>query len=69
MEDKIRYVVALVAAFAKRYSLTEVQAEKYLSRYGGLEVCDLHYGIMHTLSFRDNVEYLAIYCRRNGGRL
>jgi len=67
--DKIQYLVALISEFAQHYKLTPTQAERYISRYGAIELCDKHYGIMHTLSWRDNIESIATYCRRKGGNL
>lgn len=69
LKDKIRYVVALIAEFAKYYQLTDAQAFRYLHQYNALELCDKHYDVMHTLSFRDNIESLTTYCKRMGGRL
>lgn len=69
MTDKIDYLVALIAEFAKRYQLTTAQAERYISRWGAIELCDKHYGIMHTLPWSDNIESIATYCRRQGGNL
>lgn len=67
--EKIQFIVALIAEFAERYNLTDAQAEQYLQRYNAIELCEQHYEMMHTLSFADNVEGLAAYCRRNGGAL
>lgn len=69
IHDLSQYIVAIIAEFAKRYQLTDQQAARYLSRYHALEMCQKHYGIMHTLSFDDNVENLHIYCQRMGGQL
>lgn len=69
IRDLSQYIVAIIAEFAKRYKLTDQQAARYLSRYHALEMCQKHYGIMHTLSFDDNVENLHIYCKRMGGQL
>lgn len=69
MIDKIEYMVALVAEFAKRYQLTDAQAARYMSRWGAIELCEKHYGIMHTLPWSDNIESIATYCRRQGGTL
>lgn len=69
MNDKIDYMVALIAEFAKRYQLTTAQAARYMSRWGAIELCEKHYGIMHTLTWSDNVESIATYCRRKGGNL
>ena len=69
MKNKIDFLVALIAEFAQRYGLTDKEAESYMSRHNALELCDKHYEIMHTLSFAENVENIAIYCRKNGGML
>ena len=69
MIEKIEYMVALVAEFAKRYQLTDAQAAHYMSRWGAIELCEKHYGIMHTLPWSDNIESIATYCRRQGGTL
>jgi hypothetical protein len=67
--NKIEYLVLLVAAFATRSNISEVQAYRYLSQYGALALCDKHYGIMHTLSLNENIQTLQDYCRRKGGTL
>ncbi len=67
--DIAEYVVALIASFAKRFNMTEVQAYRYLSRYGAIHVAHEYYDVMHTQSFDDMVESLASYCRRKGGTL
>lgn len=68
-KDKVKYIVALIAEFAQRFGLTDAQAARYMSRYGALELCEKHYGAMHTLSWSDNVESIAAFCRRKGGEL
>ena len=67
--DKIEYLIILVAAFASRYNISEVQAYRYLSQYGALSLCEKHYNIMHTFSVEDNIETLQSYCHRKGGHL
>lgn len=69
MKDKIDYIVMLIAEFAKRHQMTQQQAYRYLSQFKGIELCDRHYGIMHTLSLEDNLDSLALYCHKNGGTL
>lgn len=69
MNNVIEYMVALVAEFARRYNLTDAQAARYMSRWGAIELCEKHYGIMHTLPWSDNIESIATYCRRQGGTL
>ena len=63
------YIVALIAAFANHYSMTEVEAYRYLSRYGAIKVAHDFYDVMHTQSFDDMVQSMASYCQRKGGDL
>ena len=67
--ERIEYIVALINEFAAHYHITDAQAVEYLVRYGAIAMCDEHYNVMHTLSFRDNVEGLSAYCNRKGGNL
>ena len=69
MKSKIEYLVMLIAEFAKRYHITSQEAFRYLRRYKGFELCDVHYGIMHTLSLDKNLDSLYRYCKKNGGVL
>ena len=67
--NTIEYIIVLVAGFAMNTGLTEVEAYRYLNRYGAIALCEKHYGIMHTLSVDDNIDTLRSYCRRKGGLL
>lgn len=67
--DKVQYIVALIAEFARRFGLTDAQAARYMSRYGALELCEKHYDFLHTQSFASNVNDIAAYCKRMGGEL
>lgn len=69
MKSKIEYLVMLIAEFAKRYHITSQEAFRYLRRYKGFDLCDVHYGIMHTLSLDENLDSLYRYCKKNGGVL
>ena len=64
IKDIAEYIVALIAAFARRFSMTETEAYQYLHRYA-----HEYYDVMHTQSFNDMVESMASYCRRKGGQL
>lgn len=64
IRDKMDYIVMLIAEFARRHNLTAVQAYRYMAQHKGIELCDRHYGIMHTLSLDENMESLDIYCRK-----
>lgn len=63
------YIVALIAAFAKHYSITEAEAYSYLNRYGAIKVAHDFYYVMHTQTFDDMVQSMASYCSRKGGTL
>lgn len=63
------YIVALIAAFAKHYSITEAEAYSYLNRYGAIKVAHDFYDVMHTQTFDDMVQSMALYCSRKGGTL
>ena len=67
--NTIEYLVRVIGAFARQFSLTNAKAYKYLSEYKGLDFLTKHYGVEHTLSIEDAVEDIAIICNRHGGRL
>ena len=67
--DIIEYIIALVNEFSKRYGLTEKQAYRYIRIHKGIAFIEEYYDIMHTLSFEDAVDGVALYCRKSGGIL
>ena len=67
--NTIEYIIVLVAGFAMNTGLSEVDAYRYLNRYGAIALCEKHYGIMHTLSVEDNINTLREYCQRKGGTI
>ncbi len=69
IKDMTDYIVALIAAFANHYSMTDAEAYRYLSRYGAIKVAYDFYDVMHTQPFDDMVQSLATYCHRKGGNL
>lgn len=68
-QNKLKFIVALVAEFSRTYQLKQKQAFNYLHRFKGLDFLEKHYGIMHTQSFEDVIESLTAVCHRNGGQL
>ena len=68
-KDISEYIVLLIAAFASHYQMTEVEAYRYLSRYGAIKVAHDFYDVMHTQSLDDMVQSMASYCHRKGGEL
>lgn len=69
IRDKIEYIVMLIAEFSRRNNLSAAQAYRYIAQFKGFELCDRHYGIMHTLPLDDNIDSITSYCRKNGGKL
>ncbi|MBQ8760600.1 MAG: DUF3791 domain-containing protein [Bacteroidales bacterium] len=69
IKDIIEYTIALVNEFAKKHSLTEDQAYRYIRNHKGLKFIENNYGIMHTLDFNEVVESLSLFCRKDGGSL
>lgn len=69
VKDVAEYIVVLIAAFARHFSISEAQAYKYLRQYGAISLTHEFYDVMHTQSFDDMVQSMAQYCRKNGGTL
>lgn len=67
--NRLEYIIALVSDFATIHGIKQKQAFNYLLRFKGLDFLRKHYNVMHTQSFEDSIEALAMVCRRNGGRL
>lgn len=67
--NMIEYLVCVIGAFARRFSLTNAKAYQYLRQYKGLDFLTKHYGVEHTQSIEDAVEDIAIICNRHGGAL
>ena len=53
----------------KAKHLTQSQAFRYLRRFKGISLINLHYNIMHTLRMEDVLDDLTAYCRRQGGAI
>lgn len=69
VKDITEYIVALIAAFASHYRMTDAEAYLYLSQYGAVKVAHDFYDVMHTQPFDDMVQSMASYCHRKGGEL
>ena len=65
----IEYLVCVIGAFAKNFSLTNAKAYQYLREFKGLDFLTKHYEAEHTLSIKDAVTDLTIVSQRHGGRL
>ena len=69
IKDISEYIVALIAAFASHYSMTEIEAYQYLNQYGAIKIAHDFYDVMHTQPFDDMVKSMASYCQLKGGQL
>ena len=66
-QNKISYIVSLIAEFAERLKIDESSAFCYLEKYKGLEYIMKFYDVLHTLSYENAVEDLQTVCAGNGG--
>lgn len=69
VSDTIEYIVALVSEFAKRFSLTDVEAYRYMRNHKAIPFVTENYGALHTLDFGEVLDCIAQTCRKNGGVL
>jgi len=67
--NKLKYTIALIAEFAKKFNLGQRQALHYLKRYKGLDYLQSFYDVLHTKSFEETLHDISIICQRNGGGL
>ena len=67
--NQIRYIIALIAEFAKKFNLGQRQAYNYLKRFKGIDYLMSFYDILHTQSFEDAIHDISIICEKNGGTL
>jgi hypothetical protein len=67
--DKLEWTLIFTTEFGQRFGLTLKQAFNYLSRFGGINFVDEHYGYCHTQSFQSMVNDIAEYCHKKGGAL
>ena len=67
--NKLKYTIALIAEFAKKFNLGQRQALYYLKRYKGLDYLQAFYDVLHTKSFEETLHDISIICQRNGGGL
>ena len=67
--NQIRYIVALIAEFAKKFNLGQRQAYNCLKRFKGIDYLMSFYNVLHTQSFEDAIHDITIICERNGGTL
>jgi len=65
----LKYTIALIAEFAKKFKISQPQAFNYINEFKGLDYLNSFYDVLHTQSFDDAIEALSIICKRNGGTL
>ena len=65
----VEYLVCVIGAFARQFSLTNAKAYMYLRQYKRLDFLTKHYGVEHTQSIEDAVEDITAICQRHGGAL
>jgi len=66
---QLKYTIALIAEFAKKFDISKKQAYNYLRRFKGLDYLENFYDVLHTQSFEDAIHDISIICFRNGGKL
>lgn len=66
---KLKYTIALIAEFSKKYNIEERQAYNYLKRFKGMRYLNSFYDVLHTLSFEDAIEAMTTVCNQHGGQL
>lgn len=69
IDNIVEYLVLLTAAFSRRFAISEGEAYRYLKRYDAIRFAHDYYDVMHTQSFADMVQSIALFCQRKGGTL
>jgi hypothetical protein len=67
--NKVEYLVACIADFARKFNISNWQAYSYLHRFKGFSFLDECYEAEHTLSIDDAINDIMNICHRNGGKL
>lgn len=67
--NRLKFIIAFVAEFSKKFGIGEKQAFNYIRRFKGMDYMNSFYDVLHTLSFEDSIEAVSIVCQRNGGGL
>lgn len=68
-KDIYEYIVVLISEYAKRHSISEIEAFRYIRNFNSLSHIIEFYDVLHTLSFEDAMSDIDIISQRNGGRL
>jgi len=67
--NRIDYFICCIGAFAKRFSITNSEAYRYLISLGGLRYLYDNYEYEHTQSIESAIEDMSRICMRHGGAL
>lgn len=57
---QLKYTIALIAEFAKKFHLGKKQAYNYIKRFNGFDYLKSFYDVLHTLSFEEAVRDISI---------
>lgn len=69
LNNRLLYYFCCIGAFARKHSMTNAEAYRFLSDFKGLDFIDTFYEVEHTQSIEDSVEDMLAVCQRNGGVL
>lgn len=68
-QNKLNYIITLVAEFAAKYMISERQAYNYLVRFSGMSHLQEFYKVLHTQTLDSAVETMTEVCQHHGGQL
>ena len=66
---KVKFITAMIDAFAQQNSLNKQQAYRYIRRFRRIDFLVQHYEAIRTLDFKEALSYLTLYCQRQGGAI
>lgn len=69
LNNRLLYFFCCIGEFARKHSLSNADAYRFLSDFKGMDFIDHHYDVEHTQSIEDSVEDMMTVCQRNGGVL
>ena len=69
LNNRLLYYFCCIGAFARKHSMTNAEAYRFLSDFKGLDFIDTFYEVEHTQSIEDSIEDMLTVCQRNGGVL
>lgn len=69
LNNRLLYFFCCIGAFARKHSLSNAEAYKFLTEFKGLDFLDQQYEIEHTQSIESSIEDMMSVCEKNGGVL